>query len=119
MRDFDGNKDSAEHGRDDFLWGDNLFESGVLALADGESAADGTVLTRAADGKYKVAGDSTGALSVLVDRKTFDEAGSYPVRVCIGGKLNRERIKLAGNALTDADADALRGYGIIAEKAAL
>lgn len=103
------------------LFGDNEFETGVLtvaAAASGETIniTDGTVLTRNSDGKYEVAADTDGALFILVDRveAPITEAGDYAVRVCISGRVNRNLVNLGGNALTDAQADALRNYNILA-----
>ncbi len=117
MKDIGGNFESEDFKADSLLWGGNDFESGVLVLGDGEKAGDGTVLTRGDDGKFKVSKDtSKGALFVLVDRASFSKAGSYGVRVCISGSLNRERLNVDGASLSDADVDALRGWGIIAKK---
>lgn len=104
---------------DDLLFGDNEFETGILAVAESESdisIADGTVLTRNSDGEFEVSTDASGALCVLVDRVAtpITAAGDYPVRVCIAGKVNKAKLNLNGSDLTDANADALRNYGILA-----
>lgn len=115
MGTINGNKETIVHEQDQFLWGDNEFETGTLTIASGDEATDGTILVRdGTSGKFKVASAIESPVFVLVDRGTYSTAGDYPVRVAISGKFNRARLSLGGNALTAADADALRGYGILA-----
>lgn len=104
------------------LLGGNEFETGVLnvpAAGVGETIniPDGAVLTRdGTSGKYVVAEDTDGALSILVDHiiTPITKAGDYPVRVCIKGDVNRNLVTLGGANLTDAQVDALRQNGIFA-----
>lgn len=115
MGTINGNKETIVHEQDQFLWGDNEFETGTLTIASGDEATDGTILVRdGTSGKFKVASAIESPVFVLVDRGTYSTAGDYPVRVAISGKFNRARLSLGGNALTAADADALREYGILA-----
>lgn len=114
MGTINGNKETIAHTQDQLLWGDNEFETGVLAIASGDSASDGTLLVRNDAGKFAVASAISAPVFVLVDRGTYSTAGDYPVRVAISGKFNRKRLSLGGNALTAANADALRSYGILA-----
>lgn len=104
---------------DSLLFGDNVFETGVLKVAASESAiniVDGTVVSRNNDGTFSVSTDASGALAVLVNRVStpITAAGSYPVRFCIAGKMNKSKMNLNGSALTAANADALRNYNILA-----
>lgn len=117
MGGINGNKEAIKHDKAALLWGDNEFETATLKITAGEEAKDGAILVRDTDGTLKVATDADAPAFVLVDRETFSTAGSYPVRVAISGKFNRAGLTLSGAALTDAQADALRGYGIIAVKA--
>lgn len=105
------------------LYGDNEFETGTLtvaAVAKGESIniADGAVLIRGSDGNYTPATSavSTEALVVLVDRviTPITAAGTYPVRVCISGRVNRNLLTVAGQAVTDGQVNLLRNFGILA-----
>lgn len=117
MGDINGNKEVIQHDKTALLWGDNEFETATLKITAGEEAKDGTILVRDTDGTLKVASDIDAPAFILVDRETFNTAGSYSVRVAISGKFNRDSLTLSGSALTDTQADALRGYGIIAIKA--
>lgn len=105
------------------LYGDNEFETGTLTVAaakEGESIniADGAVLIRGSDGNYTPATSavSTEALVVLVDRviTPITAAGTYPVRVCISGRVNRNLLTVAGQAVTDGQVNLLRNFGILA-----
>lgn len=118
---FEGNHQEAAHDYGELLMGNNQFETGVLALSAGERAESGTVLELDAEsGSYKVAAADNplhldaGALAVLVDNRAFEGAGSFAVRVCIAGKVARPLVRFGGNAPTDAQAAALRNYGILA-----
>lgn len=116
MAKFDGNYQTEAHVYDELLMGGNQFETGVLALSAGEKARAGTVLALGAHGgAYKIApADASGALAVLVDNTGFEGAGNFAVRVCIAGKLSRPSLDFAGGVPTDAQAAALRNYGILA-----
>lgn len=102
--------------------GNNEFETGTLHVAaagEGEeiNIPNGAVLTRDADsGKYVPAEDTDGALFILADGiiTPITAAGDYAVRVCISGNVNRNLVTLAGDAITDAQADALRQNDILA-----
>lgn len=104
------------------LLGDNEFETGTLTVAAasaGEeiSIPDGAVLTRdETSGKYVPAEGTEGALFILVDHviTPIKAAGDYAVRVCIKGDVNRNLVTLGGEALTDAQVDALRQNGVLA-----
>lgn len=105
------------------LYGDNEFETGTLtvaAAAEGDTIniTDGAVLIRGSDGNYTPATSavSTEALVVLVDRviTPITAAGTYPVRVCISGRVNRNLLTVAGQAVTDGQVNLLRNFGILA-----
>lgn len=105
------------------LYGDNEFETGTLTVAapaEGKTLqplGDGAVLVRGSDGNYTpAASDSTGALVVLVDRvlTPITAAGTYAVRVCISGRVNRNLLTVGGAAVTDSQVNVLRDYGILA-----
>ena len=104
------------------LYGDNEFETGTLTVAAAAEGAtlnigDGAVLVRGDDGNYTpAAAESDGALVVLVDRvlTPITAAGTYAVRVCISGRVNRNLVTVAGTPVTDEQVNVLRDYGILA-----
>lgn len=118
-----GNAETREIDPAALLYGDNEFETGVLtvaAAASGETIniGDGAVLVRGSDGGYTPATEDTssGAVVVLVDRilSPITAAGSYPVRVCIAGRVNRNLLTVAGKSVTDDHVNLLRDFGILA-----
>ena len=120
-----GNYESEQHKIASLVLGDNDFRTETLTVAaagEGETIkiVDGTVLTRDSDtGKLVVAEDETSPLFVLVDEviTPITEAGDYAVRVCVSGRVDRRKVFLDGTAVTDAQVDALRANGILAEDA--
>ena len=120
-----GNYESEQHKIASLVLGDNDFRTETLSVAaagEGETIniVDGTVLTRDSDtGKLVVAEDKTSPLFVLVDEviTPITEAGDYAVRVCVSGRVDRRKVFLDGTAVTDAEVDALRANGILAEDA--
>lgn len=120
-----GNYESEQHKIASLVLGDNDFRTETLSVAaagEGETIniVDGTVLTRDSDtGKLVVAENETSPLFVLVDEviTPITEAGDYPVRVCVSGRVDRRKVFLDGTAVTDAQVDALRANGILAEDA--
>ena len=119
-----GNYEEASIEPQTLLYGNNEFETGTLTVAapekDGalEPIGDGAVLVRGSDGNYTPATSAVSdeALVVLVDRvdTPITAAGTYPVRVCISGKVNRNLLKVAGQAVTDSQVNLLRSFGILA-----
>lgn len=120
-----GNYESEQHKIASLVLGDNDFRTETLSVSaagEGETIniVDGTVLTRDSDtGKLVVAEDETSPLFVLVDEviTPITEAGDYAVRVCVSGRVDRRKVFLDGTAVTDAQVDALRANGILAEDA--
>ncbi len=120
-----GNYESEQHKIASLVLGDNDFRTETLSVAaagEGETIniVDGTVLTRDSDTeKLVVAEDETSPLFVLVDEviTPITEAGDYAVRVCVSGRVDRRKVFLDGTAVTDAEVDALRANGILAEDA--
>ena len=120
-----GNYETEQHKIASLVLGNNDFRTETLSVAaagEGETIniVDGTVLTRDSDtGKLVVAEDETSPLFVLVDEviTPITEAGDYAVRVCVSGRVDRRKVFLDGTAVTDAEVDALRANGILAEDA--
>ena len=117
--------ESENHVIGSLLFGNNEFRTESLVVAEpgeGEeiNITDGTVLTRDVDGNLVVAEDTTsGSLYILCNEIStpITAAGTYPVRVVESGRVDRRRVNVAGADLTDADVDALRLNGILAEDA--
>lgn len=123
MGKINGVYETEQHVIGSLLFGNNEFrtETLVVEAAGGEiNIVDGTVLVRdETSGKLKVAEDTDGALFVLCNEVAtpITAAGEYPVRVVQSGRVDRRKVFLNGTAVTDAQADALRNYGILAEDA--
>lgn len=124
MGKMNGVYETERHTLGTLLFGNNEFRTETLKVAAASGGAtinipDGTVLTRDVDGTLKVATDTTGALFVLADEiiTPITAAGSYAVRVVESGRVDRRKVFLNGTAVSDAQVDALRNYGILAEDA--
>ena len=117
--------ETEQHVIGSLLFGNNDFSTETLvveAAGAGEeiNIVDGTVLVRdETTQKLKVAEDTDGALFVLCNEVAtpITAAGEYPVRVVKSGRVDRRKVFLNGTAVTDAQVDALRNYGILAEDA--
>lgn len=120
MGKINGNFEINQHEPHNLLIGDNEFETGLLKLAGGATAKDGYVVTRNADGNFEIASSvAAGTAFVLaniddITNPSASAAATFPVRVCISGRVKRSLVSLGGTALTKAQADLLRASGIIA-----
>jgi hypothetical protein len=118
--------------------GDNLFESGIITVPEATTIPAGTVLKRAEDGTFAVAGNvapdpgnpasgggwatppSPGDVPVAV--MPFDltnsenSSASISFRAIISGRVRRDMLQIGGISITDAQCDALRSYTIIPVK---
>jgi hypothetical protein len=97
--------------------GNNVFEQGVISVAAGATVKAGTVLKRS--GAAFAACDGTqGEVPLAV--VPFDltnggaSAASMGFRALTGGMVRKDLLALNGEAITKAQADALRDYGIVA-----
>ncbi|GHU24426.1 hypothetical protein FACS1894164_11040 [Spirochaetia bacterium] len=98
--------------------GDNEYETGVITIAAGATVVAGTVLKRSS-GKFAAAGSTDTALIAIVPfdlKNTGSAAADISFRALISGKVRADMLNIAGAALTDAQRDSLRDYGIIAKK---
>jgi hypothetical protein len=114
--------------------GNNKFMQGVINIPSGSTVKAGTILKRE-NGKFAVATDtppnpgnpaagggwetppSPGDIPLAVmplDLKNEGAAADIGFRALIGGMVRRDLLNINGESITDAQADALRDYGIIA-----
>jgi hypothetical protein len=115
--------------------GGGKFEQGKITVAAGATIIGGTILKRSGD-NYAVAEDippnpgtpadgggwatppSAGDIPIAVmlfDLKNeSSESAVMGFRALIGGSVRRDLLNLDGEPITNAQADALRNYGIIA-----
>jgi hypothetical protein len=100
-----------------------VFKAGGLqfTLTDGSTdfaAADSFTITVAADGKLVIyasagAGGAQFPKAVLPYEVTKAGSGDLAVRVCVAGKVNKQRLVVdAGDTITNEMLDQLRSYGI-------
>ncbi|MCL2410063.1 MAG: hypothetical protein FWC97_00325 [Treponema sp.] len=96
--------------------GNNVFEQGTIAVAAATEVKAGTLLKRDGNKKFAVATASDTSLAVVpFDMKNTSTATvNLGFRALIGGLVRKDMLNLNGAALTSAQADGLRDYGIIA-----
>lgn len=92
----------------------------TLTAAGADTWVAGTLLGRiTASGKLTIytSGAANGAevpVAILATEEVFTGAGDRPARVIVGGQLRRADLVADGvGAITIAEADALRDYGIV------
>jgi hypothetical protein len=123
-----------------FLLGNNEYEGGVLTVPAGGTVPVGALLKRV-EGKFvpvtdtspvkiNVADEGTAKnvpvpgvpaeIPVAVNPVDIENPGSSPAdipfRALVGGRVRRDMLSIAGNPITDDQADMLRSYGIIPKK---
>ena len=97
--------------------GDGKFEQGTINVAAGATVKAGTVLKRGVGKKFVKA---TGGDTVLIAVVPFDltntsnASADLGFRALIGGSVRMAALNFDGAAITDAQGDTLRDYGIIA-----
>jgi len=107
--------------------GDNEFETAVVTVAANTTLYKGSVLIRQSSGKFAAVVVTPGTpptstlaadagVAILVEDLTNATGSSVDnnVRVMIAGKVNRNLLNAAEEALTDAECDILRSQSIIA-----
>jgi hypothetical protein len=96
--------------------GYNIFEGGKINVTAGSTISAGTLLKRLANGNFAVAGASDAPIAVmpfdLVNTGTV--AADMGFRALVSGQVRKDMLTLGGAAITKAQGDALRDYGIIA-----
>lgn len=102
------------------IW-EPVFDDDVLIVTGAVTYAAGTVLGRiTASGKLTAytsgAGDGSQVpIAVLHEETVFTGAGEIPFRPILGGRVRRADLVAHGvGALTQAEVDLLRDYGIVA-----
>ena len=105
------------HENKTLVLGSNFYETGVIAIAAGVEIAAGTLLKRAS-GKFAKAAstDTPVAVMPLALKNTGAASADIGFRALVCGMVRRDMLNLSGAALTDAQCDALRGYGIVPVK---
>ncbi|MDR1389185.1 MAG: hypothetical protein LBJ31_04340 [Treponema sp.] len=118
--------------------GNNEYEAGTITLAAGTEISIGVILKRNTDGGFSPVSDTGLAtisadvdgtktdipipgvpadIPVVVNPSYIKNEGTGAVtvgfRALVAGKVRRDKLTIAGVAITDAQADALRNYGII------
>lgn len=108
------NYEKTQYGKEGFQFGDNIAESGTVTAS--AEVAIGTVLVRdsaknwvPADSSTMVAGAGLGLAVEVVA-----QGSAVPASIGVAGRFNRNYIKCDGTAITDAQADLLRGQGMVA-----
>ncbi len=98
-----------------------VFDADTLLAAGAVTYAAGTLLGRiTASGKltHYASGNADGSeipVAVLLDAEVFTGAGEIPFRPILAGRLKRVDLVAHGvGAITQAEADQLRDYSIIA-----
>ncbi|MBR4159922.1 MAG: hypothetical protein IKT97_07735 [Spirochaetia bacterium] len=96
--------------------GNNVFETGVVTLANGGSCKAGQFLKRSS-GKFVVVTDTDSEVPVAVamDDITNSTGASadFPCRVIIAGIVNADKLLVNASAPTAAQLDMVRSYSII------
>lgn len=108
------NIETTVYGEEGFLYGNNISEGGRITTED--DIEKGSVLVRKDGKEWKLAAAADIAagkgLGLSVDK--IEAGTSVSCDIVVSGKVNRNYVKVSGVAITDAQADILRGQGIIA-----
>jgi len=100
--------------------GNPEYEDGLLVFPGADTYAEGTILSRDANGNWVVCdpAESDGTeipLGVLTIETVATAAGNVSVRVLTNGKVRADKLVYDSGAEVDvATIDALRDYGIVA-----
>jgi hypothetical protein len=97
--------------------GDNEFEQGTLTVPANTTVPAGATLVRELDGKFSPAGGEASDILAINPAPVKNKSAApadISFRALISGKVRRDLVTFGGAAITDAQADQLRSYGIIA-----
>jgi hypothetical protein len=126
------------------ILGDDYYESGVITIASGATIAAGTVLKRAADGKFApvvnttttpgtpgipangggwateptdpVPGDVPAAVMPFDITNRKADAADFGFRALVRGRVRLDMLRINGQEITTEQRDMLREIGILAVK---
>jgi S1-C subfamily serine protease len=102
------------------LLGDNLFETGYIAVAAETTIKSGTFLKRESGIEFAVVTDTTTEIPVAILAEDLvnesDASVDMSIRPCIKGKVRADMLNVNGTPATDEQHDMIRSYGIIAVK---
>lgn len=96
--------------------GDNVFEQGTISVPAGQTIKAGVILKRSGNAFAVCDGtDGEVPLAVMPFDLTNDGTASANMgfRALTGGEVRKELLTLNNTAISKAQADALRDYGII------
>ena len=100
--------------------GNNEFETGILTADAGATIPAGAFLKRNSNGKFSVVTDTGSETPVAVNPVELKNPGAasadIPFRALIGGKVRQDMLSVNGEAITDAEGDMIRKYGIVPKK---
>jgi len=100
--------------------GDNDFETGILTVAAGVTVPAGAFLKRNTNGKFSVVTDTGNQTPCAVNpvevKNTGTTEADIPFRALTSGKVRQDMLSVNGEAITDAEADMIRIYGIRPKK---
>lgn len=99
------------------LLGDNLFEAAAITVAANATVPEGAALKR--DGNnfaVATAADTLIAVNPVEIKNTTSAAKTFSIRAIISGRVRLDMVRVGAAALTTAQRDQLRGYGIVAVK---
>jgi len=102
------------------LQGDNEFETGIINVAAGAVIPAGAFLQRASNGKFAVVTDTEEETPCAVNpveiKNTGTAAADIPIRALVAGRVRQDMLSVNGEAISDAEADMIRVYGIRPKK---
>ena len=105
---------------DQLLLGNNEFKNVTLTVPAGATIAAGEMLRRTSSSSTKYVRSAGGSseinLAVYVGdsvSNATESAVDVNARICVAGRVNQGMLTVAGTAATDAQADLLRGWGIL------
>ena len=102
---------------DQLLLGNNEFKNVVLNVPAGATITAGEMLRRSGTKYVRAVGVSSEInFAVFVGdsvSNATESAVDVNARICVAGRVNQGMLTVAGTAATDAQADLLRGWGIL------
>jgi hypothetical protein len=95
--------------------GNNVFEQGLITIGAGATVTAGTALKRSGD-SFAACNGASGEIPLAVMPFDLTNGGAASAnmgfRALTGGMVRKDLLRLNGTAISKAQADALRDYGI-------